>query len=158
MTASPFTLIIPAHNEAEVIARCLAGVRDGAAARAAQVLVICNGCSDDTADRARAAMPDAQVLEYAEGSKPEAINKGLDAARHDHVLVVDADVVTNRHALETLVSALEEPGVMAVSPVPTLGLDGADAWIKAYYRVWSFHSFFDAGVGGSGITGFPLPG
>ena len=52
--ASGFSVIIPAHNEAKVIRRCLEGLLAGApAGEEPELIVVCNGCSDDTAAIAR---------------------------------------------------------------------------------------------------------
>jgi glycosyltransferase involved in cell wall biosynthesis len=43
------SIIIPAHNESSVIARTLKAMTDGAKPGELDVIVVCNGCSDDTA-------------------------------------------------------------------------------------------------------------
>ena len=46
------TIIIPAHNEAAVIGQTLQGLLRQAG-EGDEVIVVCNGCSDDTAGVAR---------------------------------------------------------------------------------------------------------
>ena len=53
----PLSLIIPASNEAHHIGPCLEGVLAQTGPAALQVIVAANGCTDDTADRARAFAP-----------------------------------------------------------------------------------------------------
>ena len=48
------SILVPAHNEETVIDRCLRAILDGALPGELEVIVICNGCSDGTARRARA--------------------------------------------------------------------------------------------------------
>ena len=50
-------VIIPAHNEAAVIARCLDTLLEPPRPDRLDVVVVANGCTDDTADRARAFGP-----------------------------------------------------------------------------------------------------
>lgn len=71
MAAHPeFTVIIPAHNEEAVIARCLAAIlRDAPAGHRMQIIVAANGCCDATAAQARKAAPEALVLDLPQGSK-----------------------------------------------------------------------------------------
>ena len=47
------SVVIPAHDEAQVIGRTLRGVLDRTAAGRLEVVVVCNGCTDDTAEVAR---------------------------------------------------------------------------------------------------------
>lgn len=155
MTAPPpFSVIVPAHDEEAVIAgtlaTMLAGVDPG---HPPDLIVVCNGCGDGTAARARAAAPHARVVELAQGSKTLAINAGLDLARSRPVLIVDADVGVTHAALSAVADVLRDPAVMAASPAPRLEMGGSDPWVRAYYRVWREHSYREQGVGGSGVYG-----
>lgn len=47
-------MIIPAYNEAAVIERTLYPLSEAAAGGFIELIVVCNGCSDATADVARA--------------------------------------------------------------------------------------------------------
>lgn len=159
MTAAPFSIIVPAHNEEAVIARTLATMLAGVdPERPPDVIVVCNGCHDETATRARAAAPDARIVELAQGSKALAINAGLDLARSRPVLIVDADICVTFAALAAVADALREPGVMAASPAPRLEVEDSDAWVRAYYRIWREHSYRAEGVGGSGVYGLSEAG
>lgn len=123
-----------------------------------EVIVVCNGCTDATAEVARAAAPDAKVLEIAAGSKPAALNLGLSHARFAPVLLMDADVRIDHCSLAAVAAALREPGVMAASPAADLRTEGCDPLVRAYYRVWRHHPYLRAGVGGSGVVGLSEAG
>lgn len=149
-----FTVIIPAHNEAAVIGRTLRSFLAEAPSNAVpDVLVIANGCTDDTAVEARRASPDAKVIELTIGSKSLAINTGLRQTRAYPVIILDGDIVISFNALQALAQALREPGVMAASPGARLVLDGSDKWVTAFYRAWIAHDYLQSGVGGSGVYG-----
>src|SRR5262245_58336894 len=47
------SVVIPAHNEARVIERGLSSLLEGARPGELEIVVVCNGCTDDTAARAR---------------------------------------------------------------------------------------------------------
>ncbi|MXO73819.1 glycosyltransferase [Altererythrobacter aerius] len=154
-----FTVIVPAHDEARVIGRTLQSMRRGAGARDHfHVIVVPNGCTDDTADAARRADPAAEVIEIAQGSKSAAINEGLRRTKMFPVLVVDADIGIEYPALLGLAEALREPGVMVASPAPHVVTENSDRWTRAYYRVWSRHGYRAEGVGGSGVYGLSKEG
>ena len=57
--------VVPAHNEQAVIARCVRSLLKRAEAEKEEIdlVVVCNGCTDGTADAARRATPKARVLE-----------------------------------------------------------------------------------------------
>lgn len=155
---APFTIIVPAYNEEQVIARTLehllGGWGEGAAPR---VIVVCNGCRDRTADVARG-FSQVEVIDLAVGSKTGAINAGLDRTRDFPVIVVDADIRIGAPALSALADVLREDGVMAASPSARLETAQSSAPVRAYYRVWSALGYLASGVGGSGVYGLSQAG
>src|SRR3954453_3171433 len=86
------SVVIPAHDEASVIGRCLRALLAGAEPGELEVIVVCNGCHDDTAAVARAHAPDAVVLELPAPSKPAALNAGDAEATRFPRIYLDADV------------------------------------------------------------------
>ncbi|AWW72902.1 glycosyl transferase family 2 [Erythrobacter sp. KY5] len=150
----PFTLIIPAHNEEAVIARCLATATDSMApGDPMEVIVAANGCTDGTVAIAKASAPSAQVLALPEGSKTGAINAALRIASHAPVIILDADVECNHTSLAALADALHAPGVMTAAPAIRLNLDRCNWFVKAYYRAWAQQPYAKAGKGGAGCYG-----
>ncbi len=63
MTVPFASIIIPAHDESATIDACLTSLLDDPHCDDLDVLVVCNGCTDDTADRARAHGAPVRVLE-----------------------------------------------------------------------------------------------
>ncbi len=90
MTAKRFTCLIPAYNEADRICAVLRAVMGHP--DLAEVIVIDDGSSDDTADRAAAT--GARVVRLASNrGKSGALAAGLDLVHTSHVLLIDADLI-----------------------------------------------------------------
>lgn len=154
MSAAPFCVIIPAHNEERVIERCLKAVYAGAPDDARpEVIVAANGCSDKTVAIARSAAPDALVLDLPVGSKTAAINAANRTATHFPRIFLDADVECSYHSLAALAEALHEPGIMTAAPSIRLDLSRCNAMMQAYYRAWLRQPYAKAGKGGAGCYG-----
>src|ERR671916_3274463 len=86
------SVIIPAHNEAATIGRNLAALRMGTHGDDLDVVVVCNGCTDQTADVARRADPRARVIEIPQPSKAEAVRVGNAATDVFPRVHLDADI------------------------------------------------------------------
>lgn len=144
------TIVVPAHNEATVIGRCLRALLGDADEGEFSVVVVSNGSTDGTGDAARAAAPGAQVLELDVASKPAALRAGLDASSPGPVAVVDADVEMPTRTVRALFDALdaEEAAVAAARPE----FDTArSSWpVRRYYRVWTSLPYAKGSTVGSG--------
>ncbi|GAP54962.1 putative N-acetylmannosaminyltransferase [Arthrobacter sp. Hiyo6] len=126
------SVIIPAHNEAGVVARVLAPLAPLAAAGQVEVIVVCNGCTDDTADIARH-FDGVTVLELQQASKTAALNAGDAAASRWPRLYLDADVQISPTALRELFRCLAPGGPLAARPSVRYDLQGAHPLIHSYY-------------------------
>jgi glycosyltransferase involved in cell wall biosynthesis len=148
----PFTVLIPAHNEEASIGRTLRSMGAGKELPA-DVIVVCSGCSDRTAQVVRESCPQAQVIEEFRPGKWLAINVGLDHAPPGAVLVVDADIEVSATSLTALAEVLAQPGVAAASPQPRFDLDEVSGPVRAYYRHFLSHLYLATGTGGAGVYG-----
>lgn len=156
---APFTIIIPAHNEATVIARCLETLlADAPETGQAQIIVAANGCTDRTVEIARETAPQALVLDLPQGSKTKAMNAAHVKARHFPRIYLDADVRCSYATLSALAEMLRQPGVMAASPQLQMDLSRSNALIKAYYRVWLTQPYVKRDMVGSGCFGLSQAG
>ena len=130
------SVVIPAHNEADVIDRCLRRLDLDDATAEIDIIVVANGCTDDTADRARS-HAGVTVVETETGSKAHALRLGDDAARYWPRIYLDADVEVDISTLEALGRVLEEDGVEAACPRLDVQLDNSDWAVRAYYDTWT---------------------
>jgi glycosyltransferase involved in cell wall biosynthesis len=152
------SIIIPAHNESSVIARTLKAMTYGAAPRELEVIVVCNGCTDDTAAVARSFSPNVRVLETAVASKPHALNLGDQAACGFPRIYSDADVVMTLDAIRTLARRLERGDVLVAAPTPSFDLAGCSWPVRAYYDIRSYLPSSREGIGGSGVYALSAAG
>ena len=98
------TVLIPAFNEAAMIGRTLAALDDPRL----RLVVIANSCTDDTADVAQRAAPQAIVLETARPGKINALNIGRFCTLPDlPVVFMDADLDTTPAQIAMLLAALD---------------------------------------------------
>jgi len=145
------SVIIPAHNENSVIARTLRAITDGAAPGELEVIVVCNGCTDDTAAVARRFTPSVHVIETDVASKTHALNLGDEAAQCFPRVYVDADVVITVEAIRILARRLERADVLVVAPTPGFDLSGCSWAVRACFHIRSLLPSAQEGIGGSGV-------
>lgn len=128
-------IIIPAHNEASVIERTLSGLVPLLKHPGIEVIVVCNGATDDTARRARS-FDGVRVVEIREASKPAALNEGDRIATAWPRIYLDADIETSAAAVAAVLEALRESDESLEAARPTARYDtaGAPAPVRAYYR------------------------
>ncbi|MDR7082072.1 exopolysaccharide biosynthesis WecB/TagA/CpsF family protein [Arthrobacter ginsengisoli] len=151
------SVIIPAHNEAAVIARTLAPLAPLAAAGQLEVIVACNGCSDDTAAIARA-FGGVTVLELEQPSKTAALNAGDTIASHWPRLYLDADVQISPDTVRDVLNALLSGQVLAARPAVRFDLHDAHPLIHSYYRTRLHLPAARSGLWGGGVYGLSQEG
>lgn len=127
-------VIVPAYNEAAVIERTLAPLSQAAIDGFIELIVVCNGCTDDTAERARG-IPGAQVVELEVGSKPLALNVGDETATLWPRLYLDADIEITAGAVVAVLDRLNRgDDVLAARPAFRWGVEDASALVRSYFR------------------------
>lgn len=153
------SIIIPAHNESEYIGACLGALlaQRRKVGLNVEVIVAANGCTDDTVERARKYGEKFQefgwcfnVLDIAQGGKPNALNHADAAATGDMRLYLDADVICSSDLVAQITDVLDQPepvyasGQLLVAP--------AKSWITRHFAdLWSRLPFMTAGVPGAGL-------
>ncbi|MEU5590052.1 bifunctional polysaccharide deacetylase/glycosyltransferase family 2 protein [Streptomyces chrestomyceticus] len=111
----PVTVLVPAYNEEAGIASTVYSLLASTHPHL-QIIVIDDGSTDSTADIAENIDdPRVTVIRQPNGGKPSALNTGLAYARHDIVVMVDADTIFEPAALARLIQPLAHPAVGAVS-------------------------------------------
>jgi glycosyltransferase involved in cell wall biosynthesis len=147
------SVVVPAHNESSVIARTLVAMTNGAGVGELDVIVVCNGCTDNTAAIARRFGSPVRVVETEIANKPHALNLGDDAASTYPRIYVDADVVITFQAIQALARRLDQDDLLAVAPMPHFDLTGCSRLVRAFYDIRSRLPSAREAIGGSGVYG-----
>jgi hypothetical protein len=152
------TVVIPAHNEGRVIGRLLGQVVPARPAADLSVLVVANGCTDDTAEVAASFGPCVRVLSIPVASKHDAL-VAADAAVTDFPRVyVDADVELRTEDVLALAAAVSQPGVLAAAPERVMAVAGSRWPVRWYYDVWTRLPQVRSGLWGRGVIAVGAPG
>jgi hypothetical protein len=152
------SLVIPAHNEAKVIGRLLRGLLDGARPGELEVVVVPNGCTDDTEAAAAAFGDPVVVVPLANPGKYPALRAGDARATGDEVIYLDADVELGIDDARALASALREPGVLAAAPRRVIALDRSSWPVRWYYDIWQELPVVREGLFGRGVVAVSTEG
>ena len=154
------SVILPAHDEAGCIGGCLTALLESdplPAGWRGEVIVVANGCRDDTAaiaggfaDTAAARGWDLRVIEEAQGGKLGALNRGDGAARGVVRIYLDADVTVDPGLVPALVAALDVGAPRLAGGRPRVS-PPASPLTRAYARFWQRLAFFNDPVPGFGI-------
>jgi LCP family protein required for cell wall assembly len=115
----PLSVIVPAHNEAANIVETVRSLLRNRYPTY-QIIVVDDGSTDGTADLVRALAltldaPNVQVIRQGNGGKASALRRGIAAAEHDIIVLIDGDTIVERDTLARLVQPLREDGVGAVA-------------------------------------------
>jgi exopolysaccharide biosynthesis WecB/TagA/CpsF family protein len=142
-------VIIPAHNEAAVIARTLRLIAPLAATGTIEVIVACNGCTDRTAAIARQ-FRGVRVVEIERPSKAAAMNAGDAVATAWPRLYVDADVEIHPGAVAAVFAELATGRTLAARPAFRYDTTGATTLVRSYYRARQRMPSSDESLWGAG--------
>ncbi|PCJ49775.1 MAG: glycosyl transferase [Gammaproteobacteria bacterium] len=151
------SIILPASNEDALIGNCLTALLASADELKAQVIVVANGCSDDTADVARGFSDHAvargwslEVIERKQGGKLAALNSGDTASRYPIRVYLDADVIMSPQLLSGLYSVLNRD-VAAYASGQVQIAHPQNRISRAYARIYAQVPFMTTGVPGCGL-------
>jgi Glycosyl transferase family 2 len=121
------SVVIPAHNEAQVIGRGLNRLFDSLGS-GIEVVVVCNGCNDGTAEVARASGHPLTVIELDVASKAEALRAADRFATAFPRVYLDADVLVSGAAIHAVLEHLSHPGAVAARP-PIVYDTSSSSWV-----------------------------
>ncbi|MBS3151616.1 glycosyltransferase family 2 protein [Candidatus Woesearchaeota archaeon] len=147
------SIIIPAYNEEEYLTATLKRIKDNKF-RDYELVVVCNGCTDNSFGIARKYAD--KVFSLKERNVSKARNFGARNAKHDKLIFLDADVLVDDNLLEEVDRVLEEGKFFGTAKGKGGGIRN-NFYLKFKnlvnkFRPWSHgfvycdkKSFFDAG-------------
>ena len=151
MGHSVATIIVPAHNEGLVIGRLLTQLVSAAQPGELDIIVVANGCTDNTVEVAGTFEPQVRVLSIPVASKREALRAGDHAALGFPRVYVDADVELGTEDVRALYNALRRPGTLAAGPQRVLPMSGRSWLVRWYYDIWTRLPEVRSGLFGRGV-------
>jgi len=122
------------------------------------IIVVANGCSDDTAEVAASFGPPVRVLSIPVASKREALLAGDKAATDFPRMYVDADVELRTEDVQAIDEALHRSGALAGGPRRVLAMAGRPWPVRWYYDVWTRLPEVQSGLFGRGVIGVSAAG
>ena len=145
------SILIPAHNEEAVIQATLQSVLASVGDAEVEILVVCNGCTDATFDRAGSVDARVQVIETTRAGKCAAMNLGEQRLQTFPRIYLDADIQVSPTLVADLFAALDVPQSRAAWPHARYDL-GRCSWpVRAYYQVWTSLPYNRPGRIGVGV-------
>ena len=151
------SVVIPAHDEAAAIRRCLDGLFAGFQPGELDVVVVCNGCTDETAALACSSGHRIRVIELSAASKPAALRAGDLAASAFPRLYLDADVLLPGSAAHLVLERLRS-GALAARPPVRYETTGASGPVRSYFRARSQVPAVLGSLWGAGVYGLSAAG
>ncbi|HWB79239.1 MAG TPA: glycosyltransferase family 2 protein, partial [Nannocystaceae bacterium] len=152
-------IVIPAYNEGAVIERCLAAMLADAKPGELEIVVVCNGCKDDTAARARKFEPRVKVVETPVGSKIGALNLGDEHVSGFPRFYIDADVQLSAQAIREVAALLgDDSPVLVAAPKAVVAFHDRPWLVRSFYKVWTSLPYFRENMIGSGVYAFSKKG
>lgn len=142
-------VIIPAYNESAGIARTLRAVTGDAAEGELQVVVVCNGCTDDTALVA-AGFTGVDVVEIEDASKLAALRAGDRRATVFPRVYLDADIELSTAAIRAIATELQRPEVLVAGVPGRMDLSEASLPVALFYEFRERLPVISHGIMGSG--------
>jgi hypothetical protein len=145
------TIVVPAHNEEFGLSRLLPRLLGSAERGEFRVIVVCNGCTDTSADEARKHGPDVEVINLAQPSKAVALEAGGALVTAFPVAFVDADVALDTSSMRALVALVGQSGILAAGPERRLERGRVSRPAGWYYDIWERLPAVKSGLFGRGV-------
>ncbi len=139
------SVVIAAHNEAAVVGRCLDSLLPpDAPPDGLEVVVVANGCTDRTAEVARARGGRTRPRDGRGPARSPRWTSATRRCRRTRGIYLDADIVVTPATVQDLCAALTGPGAPLVAvPSRHLELAGRPLVVRAYYAVQRRLPVFD---------------
>jgi GT2 family glycosyltransferase len=139
MSTPSLSIVVPTRDTRELTLRCLASIRD--AASDAELIVVDDASSDDTAVEVRRRHPGAEFLRNdQQAGFTRTANRGLAAAGGDVLLLLNSDTEVTASGLSALRAAFENDARLGIAGAELRYPDGSAQWGagREPTRLWLF--------------------
>lgn len=151
------SIVVPAQNESAEIRRTLLSILASDVDERLEVIVVCNGCDDDTADVARS-VGGVVVIETDAPGKARALNLGDDRAVAFPRFYIDADIVVEPGLIAAVAAVLRRGDVLAAAPSFQLDTSVSSRAVRSYLGVWQRLPQVKDGLAGRGVYALSAEG
>jgi glycosyltransferase involved in cell wall biosynthesis len=151
------SVVIPAHDEASVIGRCLDALTREFDEHELEIVVVCNGCTDNTAATARRTRG-VQVAELADASKPAALRIGDRMVRAFPRVYLDADILVPGSSVREMLDRLRTGPPLAARPPIRYDTRRASVLVRRYYAARVRTPSVMTSLWGAGVYGLAREG
>lgn len=135
-TDTSISIVIPAYNEEKVIAKTILSVQKAVDSESAEIIVVCNGCTDQTEKVGREL--GVQVYVAPEKGAAKASNLGSQFAKGSTLVFLDADTVI---AHNLLVEVKKSLAAGCVGGRTVVRWEGSSLWSRLFSLVSYFHRY-----------------
>lgn len=145
------SIVIPAHNEGARIGEHLRLLTKSCRPDEFEIIVIANGCTDNTVDAAMA-VPGVMVIDLPEAGKAAALRAGDAAATRLARIYLDADVPLSTAGARALAQAVNEAGIRAATARRKVVTQGSSLPVRAFYAINLRLPVYAKGLFGRGVV------
>lgn len=138
------TVIVPAHNEANVIRRCLDSLVNQPGLD--RIIVACNGCTDNTVQIVQQYYPQVVCLDLSVPSKVYALNEAEKQVISWPVFYIDADVALSDGAVAQVAAGMQERKLLLAAPQPEIDVSHSPWIVRQFYKTWLRLPYIREGV------------
>ena len=112
----PVSIVVPAYNEEKNIGAAVTSLASSHHEGGVEVLVVDDGSTDKTAEVIKnLPLPNVRLIQVPNGGKANALNTGMAFARHDLIVMVDADTMVDPDSVHRLIQPFADQTIGAVA-------------------------------------------
>jgi len=136
MLHSKATIIIPAHNEENNIYRVLNALEPNKNKSNFTIIVVCNACTDNTANVIKKNFTSVVCIETEIASKSLAIRHAETLDVSFPRMYLDADIeLTGQEAMKIIKSSKDHPDKISM-PTSRVNFTNVNIFVRLYYQYW----------------------